>query len=76
MLFLLILCFASAVLGTALLVRYGRGHTRRYAAEVPQRFHLGQVPRLGGVAMWAASTVGWSWMALSQHLNFANQIRG
>ena len=76
MLFLLILCFASAVLGTALLVRYGRGHTRRYAAEVPQRFHLGQVPRLGGVAMWAASTVGWCWMALSQHLDFASHLRG
>ena len=76
MLFLLILCFASAVLGTALLVRYGRGHTRRYAAEVPQRFHLGQVPRLGGLAMWAASTLGWCWMALSQHLNFADPIRG
>jgi UDP-N-acetylmuramyl pentapeptide phosphotransferase/UDP-N-acetylglucosamine-1-phosphate transferase len=76
MLFLLILCFAGAVLGTGLLVRYGRGHTRRYAAEVPQRFHLGQVPRLGGVAMWAASTLGWGWMALSQHLDLANQIRG
>ena len=76
MLFLLILCFASAVLGTGLLVRYAREHTRQYAATVPQRFHVGQVPRLGGVAMWAASTIGWCWMGLSQHFNFANQIRG
>jgi UDP-N-acetylmuramyl pentapeptide phosphotransferase/UDP-N-acetylglucosamine-1-phosphate transferase len=76
MLFLLLLCFAAATLGTALLVRYARGHTRRYAAEAPQRFHLGQVPRLGGLAMWAASTLGWCWMALSQHLNFANHIQG
>ncbi|MEO8653074.1 MAG: glycosyltransferase, partial [Ramlibacter sp.] len=76
MLFLLILCFAAALLGTAVLVRYARGHTRRYAAEVPQRFHLGQVPRLGGLAMWAASTLGWCWMALSQQLNWDNHIRG
>lgn len=76
MLFLLILCFAGGVAGTALLVRYGRGHTRRYAAQVPQRFHLGQVPRLGGLAMWAASTVGWCWIALSRHLDFANPIGG
>ncbi len=76
MLFLLILCFAAATLGTALVVRFGHGHTHRYSTEVPQRFHLGQVPRLGGLAMWAACVVGWGWMALSQHLNFANQIRG
>lgn len=75
MLFLLLLCFVGAVLGTALLVRYARGHARRYAAEVPQRFHLGAVPRLGGLAMWAASTLGWCWMALSQQLDFANPIR-
>jgi UDP-N-acetylmuramyl pentapeptide phosphotransferase/UDP-N-acetylglucosamine-1-phosphate transferase len=43
---------------------------------MPQRFHLGQVPRLGGLAIWAASTVGWCWIALSQHLHLANQIVG
>jgi UDP-GlcNAc:undecaprenyl-phosphate GlcNAc-1-phosphate transferase len=71
----LLLSFVSALFGTALLVRYGRGHTLRCAAEVPQRFHLGQVPRLGGLAMWAASTLGWCWMALSQHLDFASNLR-
>ena len=76
MLFLLILCFAAALAGTALLVRFARGHARRYSAELPQRFHFGQVPRLGGLAIWAASTVGWCWMALSQHLQLPNQIRG
>src|SRR5512140_645068 len=76
MLFLLILCFAGAVVGTALLVRYGHRHARRYSADVPQRFHLGQVPRAGGMAIWAACSLGWGWMALSQRLHWANQIRG
>lgn len=75
MLFLLFLCCASAFLATGLLVRYGRGHTGRYADTVPQRFHSGNVPRLGGLGMLVACTVGWTWMALSQQLNFSNQIR-
>ena len=75
MLLLLILCCASAFVATALLVRYGRGHTHRYGPEVPQRFHAGNVPRLGGIGMLAGCTVGWSWMALSERMNLANQIR-
>ena len=75
MLFLLILCFVSAFVATALVVRYGRGHARRYAAGVPQRFHVGHVPRLGGIAMLAACSIGWGWMAVSQHLGIPNQIR-
>ena len=74
MLFLLFLCCASAFVATALVVRYGRGHTRRYAASAPQRFHSGHVPRLGGLGMVVACTVGWAWMALSQQLNLSNQL--
>jgi len=76
MLFLLILCFVCAFVATALVVRFARGHARRYAAGVPQRFHLGHVPRLGGVAMLAACSVGWAWMAVAQRLGVPNQIRG
>ncbi|HSH89610.1 MAG TPA: glycosyltransferase [Ramlibacter sp.] len=75
MLLLLILCCASAFVATALLVRYGRGHTHRYGPEVPQRFHAGNVPRLGGIGMLVGCTVGWAWMVLSDRLNLANQIR-
>jgi UDP-GlcNAc:undecaprenyl-phosphate GlcNAc-1-phosphate transferase len=74
MLFLLILCFASAFLATAALVRYGRGHTYRYASTKPQRFHTGNVPRLGGVAMLFSCTVGWTWLVISAQLRFSNQI--
>jgi UDP-N-acetylmuramyl pentapeptide phosphotransferase/UDP-N-acetylglucosamine-1-phosphate transferase len=75
MLFLLFLCCASAFLASALVVRYGRRHTRAYAPTVVQRFHAGHVPRLGGLAMMAACTVGWGWMVLSQQMNLANQLR-
>lgn len=75
MLLLVILCFASACLVTALLVRYGAEHARQYGLGVPQRFHFGHVPRLGGGAMLAGCSVGWLWMALSGPLGLANQIR-
>ncbi|HSI52485.1 MAG TPA: glycosyl transferase, partial [Ramlibacter sp.] len=75
MLFLLILCCGSAFLATALVVRYGRAHSRRYAWTMPQRFHAGHVPRLGGVGMLVACTVGWAWMAVSQRLDLNNQLR-
>jgi UDP-GlcNAc:undecaprenyl-phosphate/decaprenyl-phosphate GlcNAc-1-phosphate transferase len=75
MLFLLFLCCASAFVASALVVRYGRAHARRYGPAMPQRFHAGHVPRLGGIAMLVACTVGWGWMALSQRFNFSNQIR-
>ncbi|MBI2769669.1 MAG: glycosyl transferase [Burkholderiales bacterium] len=75
MLFLLILCCASAFLATALLIRYGRRHATRYSSSVPQRFHAGDVPRLGGAGMLLACSIGWIWMALSEKLNVPNQIR-
>jgi UDP-GlcNAc:undecaprenyl-phosphate GlcNAc-1-phosphate transferase len=75
MLFLAILCFATACLMTVLVVRFGASHARHYSSNVPQRFHVGHVPRLGGAAMFVSCTVGWLWMALSGVLGVPNQIR-
>jgi UDP-GlcNAc:undecaprenyl-phosphate/decaprenyl-phosphate GlcNAc-1-phosphate transferase len=75
MLFLLLLCCAVAFIATALLVRYGREHTHSYGSGQPQRFHIGHVPRLGGVAMLVGCTVGWTWMVLSERLELPNLIR-
>jgi UDP-GlcNAc:undecaprenyl-phosphate GlcNAc-1-phosphate transferase len=75
MLLLVILCFGCACLVTALLVRFGAEHARQYGLGVPQRFHSGHVPRLGGAAMLAGCTLGWCWMALSGPLEVSNQIR-
>ena len=75
MLFLLMLCTASTFLIAALLVRYSGDHSHRYGFSLPQRFHAGHVPRLGGAAMLVGCTVGWSWMVLSDTLKLANLIR-
>lgn len=75
MLFLLVLCCASAVVAAAFLIRYARGHARHYGEALPQRFHTGDVPRLGGAAMFVACTVGWIWMAVSESLSLPNSLR-
>jgi UDP-GlcNAc:undecaprenyl-phosphate/decaprenyl-phosphate GlcNAc-1-phosphate transferase len=65
---LLLLIFSSVVsaLACVFLIRSGRRTARRYALDMPQRFHAGHVPRLGGAAMMLACTVGWLWMVGGQ----------
>jgi UDP-N-acetylmuramyl pentapeptide phosphotransferase/UDP-N-acetylglucosamine-1-phosphate transferase len=76
MLILLILCGAVSCLLCAVLLRYARGSGRRYGLSVPQRFHAGHVPRLGGVAMMGACSVGWAWIVFAERfLSVPNQIR-
>lgn len=74
MLALLILSGAAAFVLCALLVRFGQDWARIYGAAMPQRFHSGQVPRLGGVAMFIAWTGAWLWMLVAPRLGVANQI--
>ena len=66
MLFLLILCGVISTLACGVLVRSGRRSAERYALDVPQRFHAGHVPRLGGIAMMAACSIGWFWMVVAE----------
>lgn len=76
MLVLLLLCGAISTIVCALLLRHARGHARRYALTMPQRFHAGHVPRLGGVAMIAACTAGWAWMVVGERwFSVPNAIR-
>lgn len=49
------------------IVRRGRRHARRYAADMPQRFHKGHIPRLGGLGMLVALAVGWLLIAWQGH---------
>ncbi len=37
-----------------------------YAADMPQRFHAGHVPRLGGLGMWLAAGACWWWLLRGQ----------
>lgn len=66
MLALLVLTALVAAICGALLIRSGRRIAHRYALDMPQRFHAGHVPRLGGIAMLAACSVGWLWMVVAE----------
>jgi len=75
MLILLILCGAVSAMACALLLRYGRSNGRHYSQSMPQRFHAGHVPRLGGIAMMAGCTAGWAWIVGAERfLAVSNQI--
>src|SRR5438045_802592 len=76
MLILLILCAAVSCIACGIVLRWGRANGRRYGQSVPQRFHTGHVPRLGGVAMIVACTVGWAWIVGAEPLlGVTNQFR-
>lgn len=50
----MVLGFVCSCALTALLCRYFRRHATRYDTAAPQRFHVGNTPRVGGLAMCAA----------------------
>lgn len=50
--------FFVATLVGGLLVRLARRHARRYPLDKPQRFHMGDVPRVGGLALAAGTATG------------------
>ena len=52
MVLLFSLSFFVAMLLAMLVIRRVRGHAGRYGYAKPQRFHVGDVPRLGGLAIF------------------------
>lgn len=56
---LLICSFVVSLLSAIILIRVAHGHAKRYDEDKPQRFHSGDVPRLGGAGVLAGLTVGW-----------------
>ncbi|MBA2964826.1 MULTISPECIES: glycosyltransferase family 4 protein [Ramlibacter] len=76
MLLILVLCGVVSSLLCAFLVRSGRRIGRQYRHDMPQRFHAGHVPRLGGVAIMAATAVGWTWLVVAnRYLGVPNGIQ-
>lgn len=67
MLTLILICSAVSFFWCALLLRLGRVNARRYSLDMPQRFHSGDVPRLGGAAMMLGSAAGWLWLLSADH---------
>lgn len=59
MIWLSVVGFLAAALAAGLIVRWGREHAAVYGEAMPQRFHLGDVPRLGGAALLLGMGIAW-----------------
>jgi UDP-GlcNAc:undecaprenyl-phosphate GlcNAc-1-phosphate transferase len=73
---LLLLSFSLAFLFTILVRHKARQYARAYPSDMEQRFHVGDVPRLGGLAMMMAfvlALVSAWWVGLWAPLNLGLQ---
>ena len=68
MIFLLLVSFGASLVLAAFLVRQSRGRGAEYGVDKPQRFHAGEVPRVGGMGMLVGMVAGWGVAALSGDL--------
>ncbi|MBP3979806.1 glycosyltransferase family 4 protein [Acidovorax sp. JG5] len=59
MIWLSLVAFVVAVLAAGVIVRWARSHAVHYGNRMPQRFHHGDVPRLGGVAVLMGTASAW-----------------
>ncbi|MFN3374952.1 MAG: MraY family glycosyltransferase [Burkholderiaceae bacterium] len=59
MIWISFVAFLVATLAAAFIVRWARDHAAAYGHGMPQRFHHGDVPRLGGAALLLALGVSW-----------------
>ena len=59
MILLAVVAFIVTLCSAALVIRWLARRAVRYGAGKPQRFHAGEVPRLGGVALLAGLVAGW-----------------
>src|SRR6218665_2038223 len=59
MILLSVVGFLVAALVAGLIVRWGRKHAARYGNAMPQRFHLGDIPRIGRAALRLGPGRGW-----------------
>ena len=65
MIALTLISAAFALLASLLFIRWAGEHAKHYDANKPQRFHVGSVPRLGGLAIMVGLFAGWLVAAMS-----------
>ena len=65
MIALTLISAAFALLASLLFIRWAGEHAKAYDADKPQRFHVGSVPRLGGLAIMVGLFAGWLVAAMS-----------
>ncbi|WP_312843846.1 MraY family glycosyltransferase [Diaphorobacter nitroreducens] len=59
MIWLSLVGFLCAGLSAAYIIRWAGGRTAAYSDSMPQRFHVGEIPRLGGVAVLVGLCSSW-----------------
>lgn len=59
MIWLSVIAFLAAAIAAVCTVRWTRGRTAKYGESMPQRFHVGEISRLGGLALLAGVAAGW-----------------
>jgi len=59
MIALIVISFFISAFAVQVFMRRARRHARRYSADMPQRFHKGHVPRLGGAGILIGMGVAW-----------------
>jgi UDP-GlcNAc:undecaprenyl-phosphate/decaprenyl-phosphate GlcNAc-1-phosphate transferase len=67
---------AFALLASLLFIRWAGEHAKHYDTNKPQRFHVGSVPRLGGLAITVGLFVGWLVAALSGQFGINLNVQG
>ncbi len=65
MIALTLISAAMAMLTALLFIRWAREHAHQYDLDKPQRFHIGAVPRVGGLAIMLGLFAGWLAVAWS-----------
>ena len=59
MIALIVISFLVSAFAVQVFMRRARRHARLYAADMPQRFHRGHVPRLGGAGIMLGMGTAW-----------------
>ncbi|RYF75783.1 MAG: glycosyl transferase [Comamonadaceae bacterium] len=59
MIALIVISFLASAIAVLYFMRRARRHARRYSLDMPQRFHAGHVPRLGGAGILIGAGAGW-----------------
>jgi UDP-N-acetylmuramyl pentapeptide phosphotransferase/UDP-N-acetylglucosamine-1-phosphate transferase len=59
MIALIVISFFASAFAVQLFMRRARRHARLYGTDMPQRFHKGHVPRLGGAGIMFGMGVAW-----------------
>ena len=75
MVLLSLFAFVVSWLAGIWIIRSATGHARHYRHDMPQRFHSGAVPRLGGVALGLGLGAGWLAGALLDNWFFELNVR-